>query len=94
MSHDLSISILRALHEARSTRITLGDLCDALGVSEHVAREGVRPRAVRREDVRATVRQLDALGYVDAARMRLTLQGFAVATSLGRAAKVRLYLVA
>ena len=95
MSHDLSTSILRALHEAEAARITLDDLCEALGVSDSVARDGVRPRALRREDVRAAVRQLDELGFVDATRMRLTLQGFAVAASLcAPAAKAALHLVA
>jgi hypothetical protein len=80
----LSADVLRALHAARSTRITLDDLCNALGVDEAPTRDGVRLRAARREDVRAIVRCLDTEGFVDAARMRLTLQGFALAASLAQ----------
>ncbi len=78
----LSADVLRALHHARSARITLDDLCTILGVDEAPPREGVRRRALRREDVREIVRRLDTEGFVDAARMRLTLHGFALASSL------------
>ena len=78
----LSADVLRALYAAHSRRISLDDLCEALGVGEVPARDGVRPRTARREDVRAVVGQLDGEGFVDAARMRLTLQGFALAASL------------
>jgi hypothetical protein len=79
---------------SRSRRVTLDDLCDALGIDEAVAREGVRPRATRREDIRAAVRRLDDAGFVDATRMRLTLEGFAVASALVRPRKALLRLVA
>ena len=72
----LSADVLRALHAAHGTMISLEDLCAALGVDSVPTREGVRVRAVRREDVREIVRCLDDEGFVDAARMRLTLQGF------------------
>jgi hypothetical protein len=80
----LSADVLRALHSSTesATRIALDDLCTLLGVDAAPAREGVRPRALRREDVREIVRQLDEEGFVDAARMRLTLQGFTLAASL------------
>ncbi len=68
--------------QGRAQRITLDELCDALGIDEAPVREGVRARSARREDVRQIVRRLDEEGFVDAARMRLTLQGFALATSL------------
>ncbi len=78
----LSADILRALYAAHARRISLDDLCDALGVGEAPLQEGVRVRAVRREDVREIVRRLDEEGFVDATRMRLTLEGFALAASL------------
>jgi hypothetical protein len=94
MNQKLSTEILRALHTSGATRITLDELCVLVGVTDDVAREGVRARKPRREDVRATVRELDRLGYVDALRMRLTLQGFAVAVSALPAARPALHLVA
>jgi hypothetical protein len=90
----LSTDVLRALAAAQSTPITLDDLCHALGVTEGAAREGVRPRKLRREDVRTMVRRLDAEGFVDASRMRLTLQGFALAAALPLEVSRQLYLVA
>jgi hypothetical protein len=90
----LSADVLRALHALRDSRATLDDLCDALGASDVPMRDGVRVRAVRREDVREIVRRLDEEGFVDAARMRLTLQGFALATSLTTRRLVPLHLVA
>lgn len=94
MNQKLSTEILRALHTSGARHITLDELCAALGVTDEVARDGVRARKPRREEVRATVGELDRLGYVDALRMRLTLQGFAVAVSAGPAARPALHLVA
>jgi hypothetical protein len=94
MNQHLSTSVLRALHASRGARITLDDLCATLGVTDAVARDGVRARKARREDVRAAVRRLDELGLVDATRMRLTLAGFAVATSLPVPRRAALHLVA
>lgn len=90
----LSADVLRALFAARDTRITLDELCEALGVGEAPARDGVRARAVRREDVRELVSRLDEEGFVDASRMRLTLQGFALASSLQARRLIPLHLVA
>jgi DNA-binding Lrp family transcriptional regulator len=90
----LSADVLRSLYEMRDRRISLDDLADALGASVIPTRDGVRPRAVRREDVREIVRRLDEEGFVDAARMRLTLQGFALAASLTERRLVPLHLVA
>ncbi len=90
----LSADVLRALYAARSERITLDDLCEAVGVTDAPAREGVRVRARRREDVRETVRRLDEEGFVDAMRMKLTLQGFTLAASLTTRRLVPLHLVA
>jgi hypothetical protein len=90
----LSADVLRALHAAQSRRFTLDDLCDVLGASDIPVRDGVRARSVRREDVREVVRRLDEEGFVDAARMRLTLQGFALASSLTARRLMPLHLVA
>ena len=90
----LSADVLRSLYEARSQRITLDDLCEAVGASDVPARDGVRVRAPRREDVREIVRRLDEEGFVDALRMRLTLQGFTLAASLSARRLVPLHLVA
>jgi hypothetical protein len=90
----LSADVLRALYGARDERITLDDLCAALGASEVPARDGVRVRATRREDVREIVRRLDEEGFVDALRMKLTLQGFTLAASLTARRLVPLHLVA
>ena len=90
----LSADVLRSLYAMRDHRISLDDLCDALGVSEAPVRDGVRARTARREDVREIVRRLDEEGFVDAARMRLTLQGFALASSLTARRLVPLHLVA
>jgi len=89
----LSADVLRALYASRDQRISLDDLADALGASAVPARDGVRPRAVRREDVREIVRKLDEEGFVDALRMKLTLQGFALAASLSERRLVPLRLV-
>ncbi|HEY1955957.1 MAG TPA: hypothetical protein VGH28_10090 [Polyangiaceae bacterium] len=90
----LSADVLRAIYARRAERITLDDLCDGLGVGSAPVREGVRARTTRREDVREIVRRLDEEGFVDAARMRLTLQGFALASSLAARRLVPLHLVA
>jgi hypothetical protein len=90
----LSADVLRALFAARARRITLDDLADAVGAAAVPTRDGVRRRAARREDVREVVRCLDEEGFVDAARMRLTLSGFALAASLATRRLVPLHLVA
>ena len=90
----LSADVLRSLYAMRDARVTLDDLCDALGANDVPSRDGVRARAVRREDVREIVRKLDEEGFVDAMRMRLTLQGFALAASLTTRRLVPLHLVA
>ena len=92
----LSADVLRALHALHGALrlVTLDDLCTALDVGEIPAREGVRARTVRREDVRAVVCALDDEGFVDASRMRLTMQGFALASSLTTRRLVPLHLVA
>ncbi len=90
----LSADVLRSLYAMRDERVSLDDLCDALGASAVPVRDGVRVRTARREDVREIVRRLDEEGFVDAMRMRLTLQGFALATSLTTRRLVPLHLVA
>jgi ribosomal protein S19E (S16A) len=90
----LSADVLRALYAARDERITLDDLCEKVGANETPARDGVRLRAARREDVREIVRRLDEEGFVDALRMKLTLQGFTLAASLTTRRLVPMYLVA
>ena len=90
----LSADVLRALHAGREDRMTLDDLCEKVGANEARARDGVRVRAPRREDVREIVRRLDEEGFVDALRMKLTLQGFALAASLTTRRLVPMYLVA
>ena len=81
----LAAHVLRALADAQADarRIDLEMLCGLLGVDETApAHEGVREKTLRREDVRAAVSRLDAEGFVDAARMRLTFAGFALGTAL------------
>ncbi len=90
----LSADVLRALYKARSRRITLDDLCEVVGASDVPARDGVRVRAPRREDVREIVRRLDEEGFVDALRMKLTLDGFTLAASLTARRLVPMHLVA
>jgi len=94
----LSADVLRALHalhtEGDRAAITLDDVCEALGANAVPARDGVRARSTRREDVREIVRRLDEEGFVDASRMRLTLQGFALGASLTKRRLVPLHLVA
>ena len=68
---------------------------DARALAAHVLRVLAKPRArvltiddlaarvdARREDVRRIVSQLHAEGHVDALRMRATMTGLAVATSM------------
>ena len=90
----LSADVLRALYASRDERITLDDLCEKVGANETPARDGIRLRAPRREDVREIVRRLDEEGFVDALRMKLTLQGFTLAASLATRRLVPMYLVA
>lgn len=81
----LAAHVLRALADAQAAghRIDLARLCEVLGVDESApAREGVREKTLRREDVRAAITRLDTEGFVDAARMRLTFAGFALGTAL------------
>ena len=74
---------------------------DARALAAHVLRVLAKPRArvltiddlaarvdARREDVRRIVSQLHAEGHVDALRMRATMSGLAVATSM-RSCKLR-----
>ena len=97
----LSADVLRALYAAASPpetgrsdeRITLDDLCEKVGANETPARDGVRVRAARREDVREIVRRLDDEGFVDALRMKLTLQGFTLAASLTTRRLVPMHVV-
>ncbi len=77
---------LCVLADAQKARrlMTLDLVCLELGVTDvPPARDGVRLRTTRREDVRSLLASLDAEGYVDATRMRLTLPGFALAQSFG-----------
>lgn len=82
----LAAHVLRALADAQveGRRMDLDTLAAELGVESDDAttQEGVRVKKLRREDVRAAVSQLDAEGFVDASRMRLTLAGFAMGSSL------------
>lgn len=89
----LSADVLRALYASRDERITLDDLCEKVGANETPAKDGVRLRALRREDVREIVRRLDEEGFVDALRMKLTLQGFTLAASLTTRRLVPMHLV-
>ena len=92
----LSADVLRALYASRDERITLDDLCEKVGTrdNEIPVRDGIRVRAPRREDVREIVRRLDEEGFVDALRMKLTLQGFTLAASLTTRRLVPMHLVA
>jgi len=90
----LSADVLRALYALRDERITLDDLCEKVGANETPVKDGVRVRAPRREDVREIVRRLDEEGFVDALRMKLTLQGFTLAASLTTRRLVPMHLVA
>jgi len=62
--------VLRELarNQLRGRVVRLDELATAIGV--------------RREDVRAVVTSLHAEGHVDAKRMRLTMTGLALATSM------------
>ena len=89
----LSADVLRALYASRDERITLDDLCEKVGANATPIRDGIRVRAPRREDVREIVRRLDEEGFVDALRMKLTLQGFTLAASLTTRRLVPMHLV-
>ena len=82
----LAAHVLREMAQAQvdGRRLDLDGLADVLGVEADDAplHDGIRARRLRREDVRAIVSQLDREGFVDASRMRLTLAGFAMGTSL------------
>jgi len=88
----LTRNVLQTLYQAPSTRMTLDDLCEVLGLNDVPAREGVRLRRPRREDVREIVRRLDEEGFVDALRMRLTLRGFTLAAALAPGRRMPLSL--
>jgi hypothetical protein len=82
----LAAHVLREMAQAQvdGRALDLDGLVRALGIDSDEAplQDGVRARRIRREDVRAIVSQLDREGFVDAARMRLTLAGFAMGSSL------------
>ncbi|CAN5510878.1 hypothetical protein BH09MYX1_BH09MYX1_25550 [soil metagenome] len=74
--------------------LDLDGLAHELGVTDDAPTEdGVRARQIRREDVRATVRQLHGEGFVDATRMRLSLAGFAMGSALAARKVMPLRLV-
>lgn len=77
----LAIHLLRhwSIAQAAGERVTLDVLVERLG------EDGV---VVRRSDVRSVVSTLATQGYADALRMRLTLTGFAIGSSI-RDASVR-----
>ena len=64
----LAAHVLRVLAKPRAKVITIDDLS--------------RRVDARREDVRAVISQLHREGHVDALRMRATMSGLAVATSM------------
>ncbi len=70
----LAAHVLRAIARPRARVVTVDDVARVVGA--------------RRTDVRAIVRCLHEEGFVDALRMRPTLEGLAVATSL-RSCKLR-----
>ncbi len=82
----LAAHVLREMAQAQvdGRRLDLDGLAEALGVQADDAplEDGIRARRLRREDVRSIVSQLDREGFVDAARMRLTLAGFTMGSSL------------
>ncbi len=73
-SRALAAHVLRVLAKPRARVLTLDDLAGRV--------------AARREDVRAVVAQLHREGHVDALRLRPTMSGLAVATSM-RSCKLR-----
>lgn len=93
----LAAHVLKTMAQAQvdGRRLDLDALASALGVESDDAStaEGVRPRKLRREDVRAIVTQLDGEGFVDAARMRLTFAGFAMGSALSARKVMPLRLV-
>ena len=66
--HALAAHVLRAIARPRARLVTVDDIARVVGA--------------RRTDVRHVVSRLHAEGFVDALRMRPTLTGLAVATSL------------
>ena len=90
-----TLSALLAAHRGRR-HLDLDALCFVLGIGDDdaPAQDGVRARRLRREDVRDAVRQLDVEGFVDATRMRLTLAGFALASSMSERRLLPLHRVA
>lgn len=71
----IAIHLLREWTMAQDAgeRTTLDDLVERLRVHD---------AGVRRNDVRRIISTLDAQGYADALRMRLTMTGFAIGKSL------------
>lgn len=67
-THALAAHVLRAIARPRARVVTVDEVAKTVGA--------------RRGDVRAVVSQLHAEGFVDALRMRPTMAGLAVATSL------------
>jgi hypothetical protein len=88
----LAAHVLRAMAAAQidGRRLDLDSLSADLGVKsdddDAPLHDGVRARKLRREDVRAMITKLDGEGLVDALRMRLTITGFAMGSSLARRA--------
>jgi hypothetical protein len=73
-THALAAHVLRAIARPRARVVSVDDVARTVGA--------------RRVDVRRIVTRLHEEGYVDALRMRPTLAGLAVATSL-RSCKLR-----
>ncbi len=67
-THALAAHVLRAIARRRARVVTVDDVARTVGA--------------RRSDVRQVVTRLHEEGFVDALRMRPTLAGLAVATSL------------
>ena len=67
-THALAAHVLRAIARPRARVVNVDDVARTVGA--------------RRSDVREIVTRLHEEGYVDALRMRPTLAGLAVATSL------------
>ena len=73
-SKALAAHVLRAIARPRARVVSVADIAKIVGA--------------RRADVRGVVSRLHQEGFVDALRMRPTLQGLALASSLG-ACKLR-----
>ncbi len=67
-THALAAHVLRAIARPRARVVTVDDVSRVVGA--------------RREDVRRVVSRLHQEGFVDALRMRPTMAGLAVATTL------------